>query len=409
MNLKSDSQSTVVVDELDSFKGWVAVGCAFVSTFICFGVAYGFGAFFNSMAAEFSSGKSATSLVFSITTFIFFIGGIVSGHMADRLGPRPVLIFGGLTMGLGLYLTSLVDSLTVGYVTYGLGVGIGVACGYVPMVAVVGGWFERKRAVALGVAVTGIGFGTLLMAPMEAALINRFGWRNTYVILAIVCIVVLSLCGLITSRPPLSAQHQKQIPLKAAIKTPVFRVMYIAGFLNTLALFVPFVFLVPYARTQGINEVAAASLVGIIGGASIAGRLGYGFLGDYISRIRLYQATFLMVALSFVFWWLAADSFVLLVAFAAFLGFSYGGNIALSPSVTAELFGPLGLGGILGAMYTAAGFGGLIGPPFAGYLIDKTGSYIPAVITAMAMGILAFIFLLPLSRLSKKNHPLKML
>ena len=405
MNQLKSLRPNDATDELDSFKGWVAVGATFVSTFICFGVVYGFGAFFDSMAADFGASRSATSLVFSITTFIFFTGGIVSGHAADRLGPRPVLIFGALTMGLGLYLTSLVTSLQLGYITYGLGVGIGVACGYVPMVAAVGGWFERRRAMALGISVTGIGFGTLLMAPLAAGLISRYGWRQTYLLFGAASTIVLILCALVVKRPPPSPVQEVQIRLKDVVKTPVFRYMYAAGFLNTLALFVPFVFIVPFARSQGIDEVAAASLVGIIGGASIAGRLGYGFLGDRVSRIRLFQATFLLVAISFAVWWLASGSFLLLVVFAVFLGFNYGGYIALSPLVAAELFGPSGLGGILGAIYTSAGFGSLIGPPLAGYMIDVTGTYTMAILAAMGMALLAFVLLIPLNRLVEEKHP----
>ncbi|MBW1848732.1 MAG: MFS transporter, partial [Deltaproteobacteria bacterium] len=341
---------------------------------------------------------TATSAVFSITTFIFFTGGIISGSVADRFGPKPVLIFGGLTMGLGLYLTSLVNSIWVGYVTYGLGVGIGVACGYVPMVAVVGAWFEKRRAAALGVAVTGIGFGTLLMAPLAASLINRFGWRQTYVIFGIFSAVILVLCGFITPRSPMLSEQDTKNRLRDVIKTPVFRYMYLSGFFNTLALFFPFVFLVPYARAQGINDVAAASLVGIIGGASIIGRLGFGALGDKISRIRLFQITFFLVALSFSLWLLASKSYIMLVAFAVVLGAGYGGFIALSPAVAAELFGLIGLGSILGAMYTAAGFGGLLGPPMAGYLIDSTGSYTLAIIAAMVLAFIAFLLLIPVER-----------
>ena len=72
-------------------------------------------------------------------------------------------------MAAGLLLTSRVDSLGVGYVTYGAGVGIAAACGYVPMVAMVGGWFVHHRAVAVGVAVAGIGVGTMVMSPLSAA------------------------------------------------------------------------------------------------------------------------------------------------------------------------------------------------------------------------------------------------
>jgi MFS family permease len=395
------------MDKLDSSKGWVAVGCAFVSMFICFGVVYSFGAFFDPMSSEFDTGSSATSALFSITTFIFFTGGIFSGMAVDRFGPKPVLIFGGFSMGFGLYLTSLVNSLWVGYITYGLGVGVGVACGYVPMLAVVGAWFERRRAAALGVAVTGVGLGTLVVAPLAAALINHYGWRQTYVIFAIGCVVGLFLCAYLTPRPPTSAGQQSRLRLRELVKLPAFGYMYFSGFFITLALFVPFVFLVSYAGTQGIDAVAAASLVGIIGGASIAGRLGFGALGDKISRMRLFQLTYMIIAFSYLVWLFSSHSFTLMTVYAALLGGGYGGFIVLSPVVTAEIFGLVGLGTILGATYTAAGIGGLLGPTFAGYLIDKTGSYNAAIIAAMIFAFLAFLLLIPVGRYLKKRDQRK--
>jgi MFS family permease len=372
--------------------------------FICFGVVYSFGAFFDPMSSEFSTGSSATSAVFSITAFIFFTGGIVSGMAVDRFGPRPVLIFGGLAMGLGLYLTSLVNALWVGYITYGLGVGVGVACGYVPMLAVVGAWFERRRTAALGVAVTGVGLGTLVVAPLAAALINLYGWRQTYVIFGISSAVGLILCGYFTPRPPASTGRQSKIKLRELVKVPVFGYMYFAGFFITLALFVPFVFLASYARARGIDEVAAASLVGIIGGASIAGRLGFGALGDKISRVQLYQSTFIIVALSFLIWLFASHSFTLLLVYAVMLGSGYGGFIVLSPAVAVEIFGLVGLGTILGATYTAAGIGGLLGPTLAGYLIDKTGSFNAAIIAAMVFAFIGFLLLIPVERYLRKRE-----
>ncbi|CAB1074960.1 hypothetical protein D1AOALGA4SA_2780 [Olavius algarvensis Delta 1 endosymbiont] len=395
------------MDELDSLKGWLAVGCAFVSMFICFGVVYSFGAFFDPMSAEFKAGSSATSAVFSITSFIFFTGGIASGMAADRFGPRPVLITGGLAMGLGLYLTSLAGSLWVGYVTYGLGVGVGVACGYVPMLAVVGAWFEKRRTAALGVAVTGVGLGTLVVAPLAAALINQYGWRQTYAIFGISSAVGLIGCGFLTPRPPASAGQHSKMRLMELVRVPVFGFMYFAGFFITLALFVPFVFLASYARTQGIDEVAAASLVGIIGGASIAGRLGFGALGDKISRVHLYQSTFVIVASSFLIWLFSAHSFAALMVFAVMLGSGYGGFIVLSPAVTVEIFGLAGLGTILGATYTAAGIGGLIGPTLAGYLIDKTGGFAAAVVAAMIFAFVGFLLLIPVERYLKQRAKMK--
>jgi len=184
---------------------------------------------------------------------------------------------------------------------------------------------------------------------------------------------------------------------------PVFGYLYFSGFFITLALFVPFVFLVSYAKTQGIDEIAAASLVGIIGGASIAGRLGFGALGDKISRIHLYQSTFIIVSFSSLIWLFSSNSFTLLILYAVLLGGGYGGFIVLSPAVAAELFGLIGLGTILGATYTAAGIGGLLGPTLAGYLIDKSGSYNSAIIAAMIFAFFGFILLIPVGYYLKKR------
>lgn len=382
---------------VDSARGWVVVGSAFGATFVVFGVAYSFGAFFDPMAEEFGSGSGATSAFFGITTFVYFALGLFSGRAVDRFGPRPLLLVAAAVMGTGLLLTSQVNSLQLGYVTYGTGVGIGVACAYVPMVATVGAWFERRRPLALALGVTGIGLGTLLMAPLAAWLIDQFGWRETYIMFGIGSAAILVVCALMAARPPAPAGDATPLPLKDVIRKPPFRWLYLSAFFLSLALFVPFVFLPSFAEDAGIGRVPAAALVGIIGAASVAGRLGLGVLGGRIGTVRVYQVAFLCIGLSYPLWLIAGESYAMLVAFAVIMGTAYGGFIALSPAVTAEKFGPVGLGGVIGALYTSAAFGGLAGPPAAGFLIDNAG-YNTAILVTMAMGLLAFAATLPLSR-----------
>src|ERR671916_194120 len=168
---------------VDSARGWAMVAAAFAGMFTAFGIAYSFGAFLEPMAEEFGSSRGVTSIFFALTSLTYFGLGALSGVAADRYGPRRVLLVGGLALGGGLAATSQAGELWIGLVTYGLGVGIGVACAYVPMVAVVGGWFERRRTLAIGVAVTGIGLGTLVVAPLAAALIGELGWRTTHLVL----------------------------------------------------------------------------------------------------------------------------------------------------------------------------------------------------------------------------------
>src|SRR5262249_29416915 len=150
----------------DSPRAWRMVAAAFVAMFAAYGIAYSFGAFFKPMAAEFGADRSRTSMGVSLTVFVWSMLGSLAGHPSDRFGPRMVVAIGGLVMGLGLALTASIHQLWVGYLTYSIGVGIGVATAYVPMIAVVGGWFLRRRNSALGIAVAGIGVGTVIAAPL---------------------------------------------------------------------------------------------------------------------------------------------------------------------------------------------------------------------------------------------------
>ncbi len=382
-------------DAVDSPRSWAMCAAAFMSMFAVFGVAYSFGAYFDSMSEEFDAGSGLTSLFFSLTTFLYFTLGLFTGSWSDRIGPTRVLLVGAASMGAGLLATAAAPSLWVGLLTYSVGVGVAVACGYVPMVAVVGGWFERQRTLALGVAVAGIGMGTLVMAPVASWLIEEVGWRDAYRIYAVVFTAAMLLCAVVARRPPLAPGQQEPIPLRDASRTRAFRALYGSALLMSLTLFVPFVFLADYAEDEGISSGAAALLVGVIGGSSIVGRLGLGTLAPRVGLTRVYQGCFAVMAMSFAIWLVAGGSYAALMTFAVVLGVAYGGFIALSPAVAAAAFGTVGLGGVLGALYTSAGVGGLVGPPLAGATIDGAG-YPTAIIACIVLTTAAFAVLLRL-------------
>jgi MFS family permease len=387
--------------ELDSAAGWRTVAAAFVSMAVVFGVAYSFGAFFVPMAAEFGTGSGATSVVFAVTAFCWFQLSPVSGRIADRIGPRPVLLAGAVALAAGLLLTATVSRLWVGYLTYGAGVGIAVACGYVPLVAAVGGWFERRRAVALAVAVSGIGVGTLLGAPLAATLIEAIGWRGTHVVFGLTGTALLVGCAVVVRRPPQPVDGGSAPALRALARSVPFRSMYAATLLAAFALFVPVVHLPAYAGASGASPVAGATLVGIIGVASVVGRIALGAIADRFGRVRTFQASFAVLAAAFALWLghiALGGPFAVLVAFAVVLGVGYGGWIALQPAVIADAFGVRGLGWLVGLVYTAAGIGALLGVPAAGALVDATGGYGWAAGVAGLCGLAAFVVLVPLSR-----------
>ena len=372
---------------LDGAAGWRAVAVAFTAMATTFGVAYSFGAFLLPVSRDLGAGRGATSAVFSLTTLAFFGLGGLSGPAVDRFGPRRVVLVGAVSLGLGLLLTSRATSLWQAYVGHGLGVGLGVACCYVPLVAVVGGWFERRRTVAVGVAVSGIGLGTLVGAPAAAALIGAVGWRDAYLVLGAGGVAVLLVCAALVQAAPVAADAVA-VPLLPRLRTRTYAVLYAAGLLLSVALFVPFVHLPAYAQSRGTGAVAAAALVGVIGAASVVGRLALGALAARAGVLRTYQGCFVLMAASFALW-LAAPPYAGLVLFAVLLGVGYGGFVALGPPLVAEAFGVQGLGALLGVLYTSAALGSAVGPPLAGVLIGDGDGYRTAVAAALGVSVLA--------------------
>ncbi len=384
MSTTADEGVTARSSQLDSAAGWTVALSASLATFAVFGVAYSFGVVLDSIRGEFGIGTGLASLLFAIPTFLYFVIGVFTGRLGDRYGPRRVLVAGAVALGLGLWATSLAQSLWVAMTSYVLGVGISVACAYVPMVSVVGGWFERHRTAALGVAVAGIGLGQFAGAWGAEWLIELYGWRDTYRVLAVVSTGLLLLAAVAARRPPHVAPPSEMPSLRGLMHNRRFTLLYFSMMLLSASLFVPIIYIKDYLDDLG--KPGGQWLISIIGLASLLGRLVLGALGTVLPLMRLYQLAFTIMGLSYLIWLCAGDNYTVLVIYALVMGCSYGGFIALSPAVAAELFGLAGLGGILGALYTAAGIGGLAGPPLAGLLIDGAG-YRVAIVAAMIVAL----------------------
>src|SRR3954447_20148508 len=148
--------------------------------FAAFGCTYCFSTFFTPLQDAFDASRAALSWIFSIAVFIYFLLGAVSGPLADRVGPRGMTLAGLVIIGAGLIVASQAEALWQVYLGHGVGVGIGVGFAYVPAIAAVQRWYVRRRGFASGIAVSGIGFGTLLMPPLAAVLIEWAGWRGAW-------------------------------------------------------------------------------------------------------------------------------------------------------------------------------------------------------------------------------------
>ena len=137
----------VLRDNRGLFYGWFVVAAAFAVTFVGFGCTYSFSAFIESLQRDFGASRGSVSLVFALAGFLYFSVGSISGPLADRFGSRRLALIGMILIGAGLVAASVAQSLLQVYAAFGLGIGLGVGCSYVPAVGAVPRWFARRRGL----------------------------------------------------------------------------------------------------------------------------------------------------------------------------------------------------------------------------------------------------------------------
>ena len=361
------------------FHGWLVVAGAFAVTFVGYGCVYSFTAFIDSLQREFGASRGSVSVVFSLAAFLYFGLGSVSGPLADRVGSRRLAVAGMLLVGLGLAAVAAAQSLAQVYAVYGLAVGLGVGLSYVPAMGAVQRWFARRRALASGLASSGIGAGTLVVPPLAALLIAHLGWRPAYVALGVTAAIVGAGLALLIENdsrdrglaPDGEALGAAAAPpagatLRDAIRSRRFLALYGACLACSFGVFVPFVHLAPYAIDHGVAQSSAVLLVSAIGIGSTIGRFLLGGLADRLGHDRSLVATYLAMALAMVIW-LVSATFWPLAVFGFVFGAAYGGWVALLPAVVMDHFGGRNISGIIGILYTSAGIGTLLGPSAAGF------------------------------------------
>lgn len=320
---------------IDQARAWAMAGAAFVAGFVVFGVIYSFGVFLVPMAADLAAGRAAVSALFSIASLAFYMLGPFTGRLSDHVGPRKIVAVGACVMSAGLISTAVTDRVWVACLCYGVGVGLGAACAYVPTLANVGGWFVRRRNTALGLAAAGTGCGMLLLPPFAAFLIEHHGWRSAMVALGLLSTALLGICALVVAPAAQPSRSAVDHSVARTVKSRPFVLMYLSWLFATMALFVPFLLLPSSAMRHGADQVAASMLLSLIGGASVLGRIGIGVLAERLGTIRLFKIAVLLMAASNVIW-LAAPGYGALALFAVALGLTYGIRIALVPSMLIE-------------------------------------------------------------------------
>ena len=388
------------------FYGYIIVLVGFLIITIHWGALQSFGVFLKPMSAEFGWTRAMTSGAFSLAVFVSGILFIVTGRLNDRYGPRIITIVSGLFLGLGFLLLSQISALWQLYLLYGAFVALGISGGLVPVASTVARWFFKSRGMMTAITLSGVGAGVLIGPPLASYLISNYGWRTAYLIMGITALVLIMVAAQFLRRDPsqkglfpygeseaeaghLSLDVEGASLSQATRKGQFWMLGFIYlcfGFGSAATL----VHIVPYATDLGISPLAAASILAIIGGVGIVGRLGIGRVSDRIGNKSSLIACFILLAVAFL-WLLFAEELWMLRLFAVIFGIGWGGTVIIISPIVAELFGLRAHGAILGTITVGLAVGGAGGTLISGYVFDTANSYYPVFLVYTVLIIIGLI------------------
>lgn len=178
-------------NEQSLFYGWIVVAASFfaMTAHACF---FSFGVFYKPLMDQFGWTTSEVALAPSIVSFMYLASVIPMSSLYQRLNVRYVVLIGGILMGSGLVLSSQVTSLWQLYLFYGVLAGAGTSTIWVPFTSTIMRWFTRRRGLAMAVALSGSGVGSLLMAPLLAYMIVTFDWRMSFLVAGGIVFLLMS-------------------------------------------------------------------------------------------------------------------------------------------------------------------------------------------------------------------------
>ena len=403
------------------FYGWIIVAVFLVIQAVLMGIASSFTVFFKSIEAEFELTRTVTSAISSVSMILIPISGFFGGWALDRYGPKVVLLFMGLLTGLSLVLTSRTGAAWQVFLTYSVLLAIGMGPVYVVATTTVSRWFNRKRGLAVGIAGSGEGLGTITMAPLSNFLISRFNWKTAYLIIGLITwVVVIPLSRLLKKEPgeigalpdgvkveegdiigvnPDAKTQESGMTLAETLKTSGFWAVAGIWFCFSFCMSMLFTHIVPHVTDIGITATQGAMIISIMGAARVCGMIGLGIIADRAGRKKVAVISTLVQA-GAMLWLLWIQELWVFYLFAIIYGLGNGGLFSGVTSLLGDTFGLDRLGAILGLLEIGWGVGAGIGPLIGGFIYDTNSSYSLAFILgagSMAAITLLVVMLQPLS------------
>ena len=381
------------------FYGWYILAASFLLLFFQSGARFSFGIMFKPMMAELGWNRASISSVFFLNMIFFALTLSVAGRLYDRYGPRWVIFISTLLLAAGYMCTSLVRSLWQFHLFYGVLTAIGTGGASVPLIAaLMSKWFEKRRGLAISLALSGACLGQFILVPVFNRIILTYNWRISYLLIGLIILGVNTILAftVIKGDPedlgckpygqadaenntaPIDTGNlvtgEKDLNLRQAMKTYSFWLFLAFMFVCGGGDFLVATHLVPFVTDYGVSPITAANMLALFGLMSLGGILIAGPASDLIGNKIPIAATFVLRLLLYamIIKYRNPISFYI---FAGGFGFTFLITAPLTATLAGRLYGFAHVGLISGFITTIHHLGGGFWAYMGGLLFDKTGSY----------------------------------
>ena len=345
-----------------------------------------YGVFLPVFAEVFGWSRGAISTALSVNLLLGGVAGFAIGALADRHGPRVMLVATLALAGTAFAFVSMVDALWQLYLFVGVLGGVGMSSFYLLGTTTVTRWFGARRGLALALVLVGFNLGYISAGPLAAWLIEKLGWRGAYALLGGGCGLITMVAALTVRLPradetdaPVVARQEAShagpgVTLADALADPRQWSLNVAWLLlGGLALMVS-VHIVPFVHDQGIGLAGASLALTAYGVGAVSGRIASGVVSDRLGTFAAIRAGYVLQLVALLLL-LLLSSRAALFSSLVMLGMGLAAADTMLAKAVPEVFGMQALGSILGVLNLGWRLGAALGPAAAGFLYDVTGSY----------------------------------
>lgn len=326
---------------------------------------------------EFGIDRSGASFPYTMTMIGFATGGILMGRLADRFGIMVPMFAGTILLGIGFIACAYAPNYWTFVAAQAGIIGLfGVATTFGPLVADISLWFQKRRGMAVAIVASGNYLAGTLWPPVLTYAIEQWGWRNSYIFIGIISVVLMLPLSLLL-RPRASLEER---PAPASLTrepngTPVLQVLLIfAGLACCVAMSMPQVHIIAYCADLGYGTARGAEMLSLMLGFGVISRFASGYLADKIGGVGTLIIGSLLQCLALLFY-IPFDGLVSLYIVSAFFGLSQGGIVPSYALIIRDNFPARQAGFRISLVLTATVLGMALGGWLSGEIYDLTGSY----------------------------------